>query len=260
MHPTKNGTRTVTSVENVFEILEAIQRHNGARVSELAEDLDLAKSTIHRYLVTLREKEYVVKEGDEYNLGLRFMHLGQSARKRKAAYDLAQSKVEELADETEERVVFIVEEHGQAAYVHRATGKRAIQIDPGPGKRIPLHATAGGKAILAELPAERVETIVNRRGLPAITENTITTEAELHEELESIRQRGFSFNKEEYVTGLHSVSVPVCPYDRILGSITITGPAKRMEGERLESELPDLLLGSINELEVNIVGTDWTME
>ncbi len=167
----------------------------------------------------------------------------------------------DIATETEERAVFLVEEHGQAVYVHRACGKHAIRTNPGPGKRIPIHATAAGKAILAFLPRERAQEIVDRRGLPARTENTITDRDELFEELELIRDRGYAINQEENVRGVRAVGVPVRPYDRIAGAISISGPVQRMKEkeERDQQNLLNLLLGSANELEIKCTKTYWVV-
>lgn len=256
-----SGRRTVKSSERTFAILELLQERDGARVTEIADELGLAKSTVHRYLATLQQLEYVVKEGDDYTLGLRFVDLGQSARYRKQLYELAKAVVTDIATETEERAVFLVEEHGQAVYVHRASGKHAVRDDPGPGERIPIHSTAGGKAILAFLPSKRVKEILDRRGLPARTENTITDREELFDELELIRERGYAVNQEENVPGVRAVGVPIRPNDRVAGALSISGPIQRMQEkeERDQHNLLNLLLGSGNELEVKSTKTAWTV-
>lgn len=244
---------TVGSVETMFAIVERLQELDGAGVSELASDLGFAKSTVHRHLATLEGMEYVVKKGDVYYVGLRFLDLGEYTRNRKLAYKMAGEKVSELAVETEERAQFIVEEHGKAVFIHRDTGDRAVLTDPGIGKRIPLHATAAGKAILAHLSDDELSRIIERRGLPKVTEYTITDEEALHEELENCRARGYSYNKQENLIGLHAVGVPVKDASGgVLGSLSISGPSHRLKGEWFERELPNLLLGSANELELNI--------
>jgi DNA-binding IclR family transcriptional regulator len=169
---------------------------------------------------------------------------------------LAKEKVHELAEETDERVQFLVEEYGWAVYVHRALGRHAVETDPGIGSRIPLHSNSSGKVILANLPDERVEEIIENRGLPAMTDNTITDEAELYDEFRRIRERGYAYNRSENTEGVHSVGVPVfAPDDRIIGSLSVSGPTHRLQGERFEERLPRLLLGTANELELNIAHT-----
>lgn len=245
--------RPVKTVQTAFDILEYLKEKDGETLTGLATQFDLAKSTIHRHLSTLEQREYVVKEGDIYYPSLQFLDFGEYTRNRNEAYLMAKAKVQELADETSERAQFIVEEHGHAVYVHRASGDHAVQTDPGIGKRIALHATAAGKAILAQLPTEQVNRIIERRGLPAVTEETVTDQEKLFSELEEIRNRGYSFNNQENVDGLRAVGVPVNdPNDRVIGALSVSGPTHRLTKDLFQEELPTLLLGTANELELNI--------
>lgn len=243
----------VKTTATVLAVIEALEELRGARVSELASHLDIAKSTAHRHLKTLERAEYVVKEGDRYRLGLRFFSIGERVRNRKEIYEMVRPVVDELADETEERALFMVEEHGRAVYLCRGEGKHAVQTDSWVGTRRYLHTVAGGKAILANLPDEHVEEILDRFGLPAQTTNTITARQELFGELERIREQGVAFNREETVAGLRAVSAPVVGADgRVYGSLSLSGPAHRMKGPWFTEEIPDLLLGTANELEINL--------
>lgn len=243
----------VKAVETSLDIVEALREADGARVSELADVLDISNSSVHRHLTTLREANYVTKEGDVYYLSLQFLELGEYVRNRKEIFRMAEPKVDEIAAETGERVQFVVEEHGYVRYVHLATGEHAVKTISGVGKRVRMHAVAAGKAILANLPESRAREIVDRRGLPAFTENTITDEERLFEELEEIRERGVSYSEGELVDGLNAVGVPVwCPGERVLGALTVAGPAHRIKGDVFRAEIPDFLLGAANELELKL--------
>ncbi|WP_458189034.1 IclR family transcriptional regulator [Haladaptatus sp. NG-WS-4] len=247
------GGRTVNATETAFAIIERLEKLDGARVTELAEELELAASTVHSHLATLYEMGYVVKEGDEYQLGSRFLKLGEAAKERKEAFELIEPKVKELAEETEERCQFIVKEHGRGVYLHRETGSRAVWTDSGLGKQVYLHATASGKSVLANLSVEEVEQILDQWGLPALTDNTITDRAALFDELETIREQGFAVNDEESTEGLRAVGVPIVDSSgRMAGALSVSGPSHRMRGEWLNREIPDLLLGTANELELNL--------
>lgn len=247
-----NEVDSVGSVETLFDILEYVHQRNGVTLSEATSDLDYAKSTIHRHLSTLEQRGYVVHE-DGYRVGLRFLEFGEDARNRKQAYQLAKEKVEELAEETDERAQFLVEEHGEAVYLHRAVGDHAVRTDPGIGKRIPLHATASGKSILAAMSPEKVSRIIEQTAFEKITDETITNQETLYDELEQIRQRGYAFNREENLDGLRAIGVPVKgPKGNVIGGLSVSGPSHRLTGERFKEELPSLLLGTANELELNI--------
>lgn len=245
--------RTIKALERSLEIIDAVQELNGARVTELAEYLDYPASTVHSHLATLQQNEYLTKEGDVYHIGLKFLYLGGYAGCRTPGYRMAAEVVENVAAETEERAQFMIEEHGWAVYVYTATGDHAVQVHARVGRRTHPHASAAGKSILAHLPDHRVEEILESRPLTGFTENTITDREMLEAELQQIRERGYSFNKEESISGLCAVGVPVKgPDGRVIGGLSVSGPAHRMKGEWFTSEIPDLLLGSANELELNI--------
>lgn len=253
MATNRTGRRPVQSVETAFSLLEHLKAVDGATLSALAGEFDLAKSTIHRHLKTLEQRGYVVEERDVYHPSLRFVDLGEYARTRRPEYEEAGRKVEKLVELTGEQAGFAVEEHERAVLVHRGIGENAVRADSHLGKRFPLHATAGGKAVLASLPADRVDRIVEARGLEAYTQNTTTDPTVLREELDRIRAEGIAFNQAEFIEGLHALAVPVrSADDELLGALTVSGPGHRFQGAYYREELPDVLLEVANELELDI--------
>jgi DNA-binding IclR family transcriptional regulator len=236
-----------------MSIVEQIRETGGATVTELAAESDLAKSTVHGYLATMHDEGYLVKDGTDYHVGTKFLRLGEHSRTRRQEYSMAAEKVTDLADRTDERAQFVVEEHGRGVFLYRKTGEHAVETNSGTGKRMYLHSTAAGKSILAHLTRENVEAIIDEWGLPAITENTISNREALFDELEAIRDRGYAFNHEENIEGLHAVGAPlVLDEQGVIGALSISGPTHRMKGDWFDRELPDRLLGIVNELELNI--------
>ena len=246
------GGRRVQAVQISCDIVEALRRLEGAGVTELASELDLSKGTVHTHLATLYDNELVVRDGDEYNLSLRFVTLGEFAKGNVDIYGTAVQETEALAEECGEVAQFMVEEHGQGVYLHKARGENAIQTASYAGYRKHLHCTALGKAILAHLPRERVDEIVERHGLPPQTDRTITDEATLHEELGRVREDGVAYDDEEILQGLRCVAAPIVDHRGVLhGSISVSGPVSRMKGSRFREELSDLVRGAANVIEVN---------
>lgn len=243
----------VKATETTFAILETVNASNGIRLTKIADELDMPKSTVHRYLQTLLANGYIIREGDEYYIGLRFLDYGWNARNRKEGYKMAESIVKELAEETDDRAQFIVEEHGYAIYIHRETGSHAVLTDPGIGKRVCLHATSHGKAIMSRWPEERVHEHVDRHGLPEYTQNTITERSDLLAELEKVRERGYSLAREEHTENIYGMGTPVMGRDdNVLGALSVSGLINRMEGDWFKNELPDNLIGYANEIELNL--------
>lgn len=245
-------TRSKTT-ETSLEIIKTIRQLDGGSLEELSEELGLATSTIHRQLVTLREYGYIVQENKTYKIGLKFLTIGGYAQRRFDAYSSIKSTVDDLASDTGERTQFIVNENGLRIYLYTSVGQSAVETGAQNGKQGPLHSSAAGKSILASLPEDSAHEIIDRRGLPKTGENTLTDKSELFEELETIRERGYAFNRQETTAGVHAVGAAVTDAsDEVLGGLSISGPAHRLKGELLTETLPQRLLGAVNELELYI--------
>jgi len=243
----------VNAVQVSLDILEALQQRRAAGVTELANAVGVTKGTAHNHLSTLEYNDYVTKDDEgRYLLGFRFLELAHHAKRRVGIYDLVTEQVDLLAEETEEMTLYTVEEHGLGVCLYRALGENAVQTLLHVGYRSPLHRTAVGKAILAYQPDERLEAIIETRGLERATENTITDPATLRAELETVRERGFAVNEEETIRGLVGVGVPIVVQDEMIaGAISVIGPRSRMDDDRLYEVIPDSIARSVNVIQVN---------
>lgn len=252
--PRADGSwRTIDAVKTSIAIVEALQELDGAGVTELADHLGMAKGTVHSHLSTLQEEEFVVKEGDTYAISLRFLDFGRYAKDRVEHLDILEQELDALAEETGEVVQFLTEEYGRGVYLYKARGEFAVETASYVGQRTAIHCTALGKAILSRLPRPYVEWIIDYHGLPPRTDNTITDPEALFEELETIRKRGYSTDDEEILRGLRCVAAPVVkPDGDPLGAVSIAGPTSRMNGERFDEELPELITSTANVIEINI--------
>jgi len=241
------------AVDKALEVIELLEELDGATIAELTDELEWPKSTVYSYVRTLEENEYIVNENGSYYLGFQFLNLGGYVQNRKEVYSIIEPKVTKLAEKTEERVQFVIEEYGNAVYVQITEGDGAVSTGGRTGQRRPmLHATAAGKSILAHIPDGRVQNIIDKRGLPEFTVNTITDEDVLYEELLEIRDREFAINNEERITGMRAVGAPINhPVDGTIGAISIAGPAHRIQGD-VVSTLSDQVMATQNEIELDI--------
>lgn len=245
--------REIKTVRTIFEIIEIIKDLDGGRMTDIAAEIDLAESTVYEHLVTLENLGHVVKINDEYQIGLRFLDYGMYAKNRLEWTKAARPTMETLADETDEAVWLVVEENGLGVNLDNVLGEHAVQTVGWIGRRDKLHSFATGKAILAFLPQDRIEEIVEQHRLPPITENTITDVDELYECLETIQDRGYSINDEEGVKGLRAVASPILDdNNHPVGAIGIAGAANRIRNERFTEELPDLAMGAASEIELRV--------
>lgn len=243
----------VKSVETATGILEALKEREGATVTELTDDLEITKGTVHNHLSTLAAQRYVVKRDGEYHLGTLFFEYGEYVKdQHERILDLAVPEIEKLASETGELGNLLVEEHGQGIYLYRATGDEALNLDTGVGASVDLHNTALGKAILAFTPKERVEAILDRHGMKGTTENTITDREEFFEALERVRDRGVALDLEERVIGVQCVAAPIQTKDgRVLGAISIAGPTSRLKLDEGADELVELVANTADVISIN---------
>lgn len=244
-----HGRRVKTS-ETVFGVVETLRELDGATISEVANEMNLAVSTAHAHLWTLQECGYVVKTDDEFSLSLKFLDYGNYVKNRYDIAKLAQPILDQLADETQESTWLVVEENGMAVFLAGSISEHGVAVGGSPGSRVPLHWIAAGKAIIAEYPTERVEEIIDQHGLANNTPSSVTDRDKLLAELEDIREQGFASGYSEYFEGLNAIGAPIMDDDRVLAAISIAGPSNRLQGHYLEVELPELLLGTVNEIEI----------
>lgn len=250
---TDTGSNTLKTTAQSIEILELIQEMGGARVSELADHLERPKSTVHGHLATLEAGELLVKRGDRYYLGPELLRLGNEVRTRKQGYVLAREFTERMYEQTGLRANFSVEMGGKAVFLHSASGNKMGWAHERMGNRLYLHSTAVGKAILSKLPRQRVERIVDRWGLPAETERTVTDRESLLAELETVRERGYAVNHEENIEDLHAVGVGVSEASSdLVGGFSVTGPKHALSGPEREQQVADILIELVGEYELEL--------
>lgn len=246
-----NPKHPVRTIDRTFEILEVIQSRNGAGVSEIADRVDIGKSAVHNHLSTLMDREYIEKDGDDYQIGLSFLNLGAYARNRMAIYDTAESQIDELAAETGELVNLLVERNGIGVYLYQSKGDSAVELDTHEGKRVQLHCTALGKAILGFRPRDEVDAVLREHGLPQLTANTITDREEFLATLKQIRQRRYAIDNEERLKGLRCIAAPITnDTDRSIAAVSISCPTHRVDDERFHNDLSEAVLGTANVIEL----------
>lgn len=249
----RSGGNEIGSVEKAMGVIEALERLDGARLTDLSRELDWPKSTVHSYLETLQSCGYVVRQGDAYVLGLRFLELGEYVRHRDEVFSVVEPRIESLAEETGERVQFVVDEHASKVYIVRiAMGENAVNPNLNVGYQHVevFHATAAGKVILAHKADAERDRLLDAMELQPLGPNTVTDRDALEEELEVIRNRGYAFNDEEFVEGLRSIGAPVILDGAVRGVITVSGPANRVRGETFRDEIPTKLMSVCNEIEL----------
>lgn len=146
----------VNAIRKGTRIVEALAADGPKGVSALAEDLDLPKSTLHRYLTTMEEEGLLVSQEGEYRVALRFLDIGERVRQQKDLLSIAKTELDDLTEEIDHPAHLVVEENDQAVYLYESDHTRSFRTSVTPGKHVPLHRSAAGRVILAEHDSEEV--------------------------------------------------------------------------------------------------------
>jgi DNA-binding IclR family transcriptional regulator len=239
---------SLTTVHRSLEIVDLLLELDGAGPTAVAKRLDVPDSTAYDYLQSLCETKYVSKEGGEYRLSSYFLTIAGKMRYRDRLFEIAKPEMRRVAAETDELVGLTIEDEGMGIIFHEEEGERALSLGTYPGAAIPLHTIAAGKAILAHLPDERVASILDRRGLPKRTDQTITDRDRLSTVLERVRADGYAIDWDEQVVGMGMIAVPLLVEGEVLGSVAIVAPTSRIRNDSYQQEL----LGHAREMEDTI--------
>jgi len=197
----------VQSVERAFTLLEVLAGAGGElALSEIAAESGLPLPTIHRLIRTLVDRGYVRQLATRrYTLGPRLISLGESASGRLTGW--ARPWLTSLVEELGETANFGTLDGDRATYIAQVPSRHSMRMFTEVGRRVPVHCTGVGKALLAQLPPARVQAVLDRAGMAAQTPHTITDPDRLARELDRIRHQGFAVDDAEQELGVRCVAV-----------------------------------------------------
>ena len=255
--PDDDASRLVQSTMTSLRILEYVYEHREARLTDVATDLDIGYSTAHNHLATLEEGEWLVRTDGVYSLGLKFLGFGRAARRNVPFFGIVRRLTSELSKQMNFEVEFLVEEYGRLVSIIDLIPSNAVygNVDDGwqgVGISYNMTNTASGKAILAELPAERVEAIIEEWGFDPETPYSVTDRETLFRQLETARERGYAKAHQEVHEGFENIAVAVnYPDGSVFGAISIGWPSYIFDGG-IDQDVIDQLIETKRRLEAEI--------
>ena len=230
-HFMKNTASSIQVIDRALALVGVLSRAPGPlSLTRLAQESGLHTASAHRILGALMAHGLIEKTGaGEYDLGVRWLEVGNRLRSRLNIRQVAMPYMQKLAELTGETVNLIVRRGDEAVYVERVTGGQTmIQVVQVVGAHAPLHVTAVGKIFLAEDSASGVMGYAERTGLPAYTTNTLTTLDGLQAELETIRREQLAHDREEAELGVACIGAPIRDADgKLVAGLSISAPADR---------------------------------
>lgn len=233
----RGDTQVLASVANAARVLREFgkgERELG--VTEVARRVGLGKSTTHRLLHTLAHERLLDQDPETgaYRLGLAMYELGISVTAGMDLHHAATPVIEQLRAMTRETIQVAVLDGREAVYVERRESPQALRIFGRVGHRVPAHCTSSGKLLLAQLPEEALNRLLQGWVLEARTPYTVTDPAALRAQLRAVRAQGWAENVNETEVGVASVAAPVRDVlGEVVAAVSIVGPVQRLDGESL---------------------------
>ncbi|MGW4720243.1 IclR family transcriptional regulator [Nocardia sp. NPDC004260] len=225
-------------------LLEAFDAESVAlSLTELSRRSGVAKATTHRLANALVEWGVLERSGTKYRLGLRLFELGQLVPTQRVLRDAALPYLQELHAATAATVHFAIRDGLDVLYIDKLSGHGAVEIPSRVAGRLPLYATATGKALLAFSATDVVAQVVEN-GLQAFTRRTVASAAHLYRQLDTVRQNMLAVEAEEMSLGVVSAAVPVFgPHSVLVGAVGMSTTTARMNLDRMAGPLKSAGIG-----------------
>lgn len=229
------------SAQRALHVIEVLSILGPSRLGDLAREAGLHKSTAHHFLRVLQNCGYVVQSPttQAYRLTLKLFEVGYRVVASTGLRERSLPFMESLMHETGETVWLVMLDQGEAVRVEKIESHAVMRLSEAMGTRVPLHATAAGKAILAGNWPARWRQLLRPHmlpdgSLPTLTEHTITNIDALQEQCESIRERGYAVDDEESSAGIRAVAAPIADFaGDVSAAVSVAAPSFRLPRERL---------------------------
>lgn len=226
----------VKSVGNALRLLLLLHDRQLVRVSDASVALGVSPSTAHRLLGMLQHHGFAQQASTSraYVAGPALLALAVSAARRMELREQGRPHLTQLMEETGETAALAVLDGRRVLFIDSVESRRALRVASRAGTSTWAHCTSVGKALLAELPEDRVLDLYSDRLLPGLTDRSISTTAELVAALEEVRAQGYAVNRGESEQGVGSVGIVV--HDRLgraVAALSTAAPLVRLKPSRL---------------------------
>lgn len=244
--PKKNKTDyVIQSVVHAIDLLESFKGdYDEMGVTELSKRLDLHKNNVFRLLATLESRGYIEqnKETGNYRLGIKVLELGQEFVKHIGLLKQAQPVMRELLAKCNENVYVSVLRGNNCIYIDGLESSHVVKVMSRIGHRLPIHATASGKVLVAGESMDEVLAMLTNEALTSFTKNTITSREAFIAELKHVHEQGFAMDNEELDEEVRCIAAPIKDYMRkTVGAVSISAPSARMDDSKIDSFFAPLI-------------------
>lgn len=237
----------IKSINKALDVLEFLSANDGEiGIVEISKQLNMGLSTVHRILATLKSRNYIIQNPKtaKYRLGIKLFELGCEVQSTKNLIKMVRPYLRELSRITNETANLAILEDKEVIYLDTIESSETLRTEIRQGTRTPAHCTALGKCLLAFLTDSDFEQLYRRdEQITSLTPQSISSWSELKRELNKVKEQGYALDLEEYKIGIHCVGVPIFNgKGEAIAAISITGPASRFTGEKMEEAKNQLLI------------------
>lgn len=241
------SSEIVQSVDRALMLLEQIAGHQGGlRLSDLAREIGLPVSTVHRLLTTLEGRRFVQMDraSGRWSIAERAHTVGSAFTHFENLIVPARPVLQRLRDATQETANLGYVSDGETITLAQAESREIMRAIAPPGGRVPVLNSGMGKAIAAWWPEEAIAALIERGGIRPMTSKSLQSREAVLADLEQIRSRGYAIDDEEYVVGMRCVAVPIwITGDEPSCALSISGLAARVTADRVTE-----VAGTVREL------------
>ena len=221
------------SSDKVLAILELISYSDEPlRLIDIANRLGYNTSTALRFLNSLEQNNYVYKDQEtlKYRMTFKICDLASHVSKNNDLVVIASQPVKELSSKLGECVCLAIEQDYSVVYIYVSDGPgQILRTTQRIGKEAPMHCTGVGKMILSDYPMEKIDAVIDEKGLTHFTEYTLDTREKLLKELDMIKELDYAYDNQECELGARCIALPIRDYSgHIIASISVTGPLARL--------------------------------
>ncbi len=238
----------IQSLERGIRVLRAFATVERATVASLAEAVGLSRPVVRRVLLTFEDMGYAQQYRGEWVLTARVLELGQGYFSGTSLPEIAQSYLQMVAKSTDESCSVSVLDLPDVVHIARVEVQRVMPYSMRVGSRLPAHATAMGKVLLAALPQGELDAYLSGADRRQYTPTTTVDAGRLRDRLETVRQDGYALSEEELEPGMLAVAVPISTPTEVIGTLSSTSSTARTTGAAMVADVVPLLQATAEQI------------
>lgn len=234
------GVRVLHKTLDILETIKATD--SGFRLADLSRKVELPKATVYRILTTLEGRGYLDRASDgSYRMARKLFDLQRTEPIEQILSRVAQPLMERLAALSKETINLGILDAGEVVVIATVESPQAVRMSSKIGNRRHLHSTALGKVLVAGMSDKEAQRLFRMKGLPRLTDETLTNKASVMAEIQRVRQQGWALDNQENELEGRCIGAPIVgPDGRVVAALSLSGPVFRMDMGRARGLVPEL--------------------